>query len=222
MAQTRITQEIEVDTDDSQQTGLLNCPVEILIGIFECYLAEKLNRLDRLALVCKLWDNIVMDTPTLWTHIVIGITTIRSGPQWHKITLNLNAEDFLPLFDTLYAEFHRWRSLYIVLPQTLNLSHIVFRYLCGCPSKLVELGLQDFSWRMNQTTSFTDLPSLKMLVLGSAFAYKEMVHSFSLASLQALDIDLHGFEMWNGGKDTRSDAPVLEARHTTRNLSKHR
>ncbi|KIM29766.1 hypothetical protein M408DRAFT_22633, partial [Serendipita vermifera MAFF 305830] len=227
MIQTRVTRKIGTGIDDSRQTGLLDCPIEILIQIFEYYVSDKLNRLHHLALVCKLWNNIVTDIPTLWTHIVITIVTIPNGSFSHIIDLQLHLvrrfitksgdfpldihidlsairyrghfKDLQLLFDLLYAEIHRWRSLYIIFPQNLDLSQIACQYLYGRPPRLAELGLRDFSMRMSQTTSFTDLPSLKMLVLDSGFAYKEMVTSFSLASLQSLDIDLHGFEMWDEG-----------------------
>ncbi|KIM29767.1 hypothetical protein M408DRAFT_22634, partial [Serendipita vermifera MAFF 305830] len=230
MVPTQIALEIEVGDgqypvhNGDNLRSLQDCPVEILIKIFEYYLADRLNRLGSLALVCMLWNSIARDTSTLWTHIVI--TTPRNEEYLYHVPLHLvrrsiqksgdlpldidldlskirlpsESEDFKILFDLLCDESHRWRSLYIILPQTFEHTPILSR-LYVHPPRLVELGLQGFWWRRNQKTSFTDLPGLKMLVLDSGFAYKEMVTSFSLTSLESLDIDLHGFEMWNKGAD---------------------
>ena len=47
------------------------CPSEILAAIFRSYLEDNPRRIRRLLLVCRLWHNLTLQTPDLWTNIPI-------------------------------------------------------------------------------------------------------------------------------------------------------
>jgi hypothetical protein len=50
------------------------CPVEILIKIFQLYLARNHQAISSLLLVCKRWYELVMKNPSLWNRIHLGIS----------------------------------------------------------------------------------------------------------------------------------------------------
>lgn len=204
-------------------------PVEILLEIFEHYTNDNAGRIEHLLLVCKLWNEVVAHTSSLWAHIFLLVTPnptdsrtprflLRRTSHFIEKSANLpldiemdlggllheldyDAQDYEPILDLLYSNITRWRSLYITLPIHWKLSHRLCEFLKGSAPNLVEFSLTNFNWRLSQNTLFTDLPSLKVLTLESGFTFKEMISKFSLDSLESLDIDLHGFEMWNQGVD---------------------
>jgi hypothetical protein len=47
------------------------CPSEILAAIFRAYLEDNPRQIRRLVLVCRLWHNLTIQTPDLWTNIPI-------------------------------------------------------------------------------------------------------------------------------------------------------
>jgi hypothetical protein len=50
------------------------CPVEILMEIFQLYLAPKHHTISSLLLVCKRWYELIMKTPPLWSRIELDFS----------------------------------------------------------------------------------------------------------------------------------------------------
>jgi hypothetical protein len=68
----------DLATPDLPLAPIQRCPSDVLLIIFEFYLADNPRYIRRLLLVCKQWCIVVRETPQLWTHIRFRIPSSYS------------------------------------------------------------------------------------------------------------------------------------------------
>ncbi|KIM26291.1 hypothetical protein M408DRAFT_25497, partial [Serendipita vermifera MAFF 305830] len=68
-------------TAQALQAPIRRIPNELLTLIFEEHSVDQRKRNSSLIRVCKLWHELVMRTPTLWSHIVLEINGINQLPN---------------------------------------------------------------------------------------------------------------------------------------------
>lgn len=82
--------EREIEVYQASVAPIRNCPPEILSMFFEHYVTPNPRFVGDLLFVCKLWYNIIVNTPRFWT--TLGITFDSTN---HRKTVNLIAHNAL-------------------------------------------------------------------------------------------------------------------------------
>ncbi|KAG8851740.1 hypothetical protein FRB96_009105 [Tulasnella sp. 330] len=129
-------------------------PTEVLIRIFKDY-TDSYRSPRSLTMVCTAWSRIVLDSPTLWSHvnsrspplaflsslsrsrdIPLDVTYCGSGHRGGDDSEDI--EELEQFIDAVGGQVHRWRSATLLMDYEPTLSGALMRYLITNPTPLLE------------------------------------------------------------------------------------